>query len=387
MQILKAFFKITKKLLPTLISYVVIFSAIIVLITVISEKPQENFEQTKLDVVVFDEDNSPESEALYNYIASNNNILDFDKNDTEKLQDNLYYQKIDCVFTIKEGYGEKIKAGETDNLFAEATDPMGFSAQYFDIQIGQYIRSINAFLASGMSFDEASEKTEKLCSQNIEVITTKSEEKSTGALNVNAYTFLLFIPYVLPSMFVCLLSRIIITLNKKDVKNRTSCSPVSATKKTSQILAGTLIFSMVLFLILMIILTIYSKGTIFCQMGFYAIINSLLFLLISAGLAVLVSMFFSDNSSAIDMISNVISLGTCFVCGVFVPQYLLSDKVLAIGRFFPPYWYVKAINMIGGANGIPFEINQMWLCFGVEFIFAIALFAAALVVSKFRRFQ
>lgn len=46
-------------------------------------------------------------------------------------------------------------------------------------------------------------------------------------------------------------------------------------------------------------------------------------------------------------IVNTVSLGSSFLCGVFVQQELLGETVPSIARFLPAYWYVKAVDISG----------------------------------------
>jgi hypothetical protein len=46
-------------------------------------------------------------------------------------------------------------------------------------------------------------------------------------------------------------------------------------------------------------------------------------------------------------IVNTVSLGSSFLCGVFVQQELLGETVPSIARFLSAYWYVKAVDISG----------------------------------------
>ena len=71
-----------------------------------------------------------------------------------------------------------------------------------------------------------------------------------------------------------------------------------------------------------------------------------------------------------------------FLCGVFVPQSLLSGVVLNIGKFLPAYWYVRANNMLAGSNGEIFSSKEFMLCIGIELAFSVVLFCVTLIAAK-----
>lgn len=74
-----------------------------------------------------------------------------------------------------------------------------------------------------------------------------------------------------------------------------------------------------------------------------------------------------------------------FLCGVFVPQELLTGGVLALGRLFPAYWYTKANNMLFGMSGGVFSTKEYLICIGIEALFAVAFFAVAALLVKQKR--
>ena len=80
------------------------------------------------------------------------------------------------------------------------------------------------------------------------------------------------------------------------------------------------------------------------------------------------------------VITQVLSIGMSFLCGIFIPMEVLSDKVLSVARFLPAYWYVKANNMIADIE--PFSRGDVLLCFIVEAGFALMLIMLTLLVRK-----
>jgi ABC-2 type transport system permease protein len=126
------------------------------------------------------------------------------------------------------------------------------------------------------------------------------------------------------------------------------------------------------------------KGELFSKTGMLCLLNSFVFILCSAGITLFVAQFnLKDN--VISMIANVISLGMSFICGVFVPQYLLGSGVLAAAKFLPAYWYVRANNMLCGFSDEAYSANSYLLCLGIELLFTAVLFVAVTAISKLHR--
>ncbi len=68
-------------------------------------------------------------------------------------------------------------------------------------------------------------------------------------------------------------------------------------------------------------------------------------LLVALSLAYLVGIL-AKNSSMLNGIVNVISLGMSFLCGVFIPLEYMSGSVRKAAMFLPVYWYEKANDLL-----------------------------------------
>ena len=85
------------------------------------------------------------------------------------------------------------------------------------------------------------------------------------------------------------------------------------------------------------------------------------------------------------MLAHIVGLSMSFLCGVFVPQSMLSGSVLAVGRFLPAYWYIRANNMLAGFGKEVFDLGFYWKCIGIQFLFAAAMFALTAVAARQRK--
>jgi ABC-2 type transport system permease protein len=126
---------------------------------------------------------------------------------------------------------------------------------------------------------------------------------------------------------------------------------------------------------------IMKNGEMFSGRIWYAVLNTLAFTIISIAIAMLIASF-NVSEDALSFISVVLGLGMSFLCGMFVPLELLDSKVIAIGRFLPLYWYIRANNMICGSGNELFNLSKVMKFMGVELLFAVAIFAFAFAVRK-----
>ena len=177
---------------------------------------------------------------------------------------------------------------------------------------------------------------------------------------------------------------ILVTLNSRDMKARTACSALPGRTRTLAMASGCLLYSLGIWLLFLLLgLVFYRKAMLQPYVG-YAILNSLAFLLFTTALSLLISTF-SPDDNVLNMLANIVGLSMSFLCGVFVPQSMLSGSVLAVGRFLPAYWYIRANNMLAGFGKEVFDLGFYWKCIGIQLLFAAAMFALTAVAAKQRR--
>ncbi len=103
----------------------------------------------------------------------------------------------------------------------------------------------------------------------------------------------------------------------------------------------------------------------------------------ASAIAILTSSF-SPSSTGVNVIANIVGLGMSFLCGIFVPQSLLGNGVLKIGKFLPAYWYVKANDMIyfSGDVGESFSLSKIFEYIGIQMVFVVVLFVLVMLIMK-----
>lgn len=382
MQVFKTYMKVVKKNLFMAIVYTIIF-IILAFMFSNSSNTTVSFEDSRLGVCIIDEDNSKASKALTEFIGSNHNLVELENNKDEIL-DALYYTRADYVLIIKSGFEEKISKGETDNLLTNYKIPDSYNGVFLDNSINQYVSVFSAYIASGNDAETSSLKTAEALSAKTEVKIESFSDDETENTEYPVKTQFYFncLPYAFLSVLISILSTVLIKMNKKEIAFRTNCSSTTAFSQTAQILLGSIVLVIAVWVIFMLA-GILRNGGIFTGKVWLAVLNSFAFVLVSAGIAILISIIKNDTKS-VAMIANIISLGMSFLCGVFVEQALLGESVLSVARFLPAYWYIKANDMLMFATEATFNSSEFFTCIGIEALFAAALFAVILLVSKIK---
>lgn len=386
MQLFKAFCKIGKRRITTIGIYFVIYAVITIILSVTAkDNLNVNFQSKELSVCVIDEDNSKASKALTSYLGSIHHLVDLE-NDPEVLQEHLYYRDINYVLTISKGFEEKLLAGEKEGFVTNVKVP-GSSAGYFaDQQVTEFIQALQLYLTGGFSIDEAIEKVSASFANAGEVEAVVFE-KETAEGRKEVFYFYQYLPYIFILLLFAGLAPIIMIFQEKDMRNRINCSAQKLLSRNLELALGCGAYSIGMWFLFMILGTLVYRGSMFTGNALYAMLNSFVFLLISIAMTLFLSCFDLGVNvmNVVNIVANLFGLGMSFLGGVFVPQNMLSDKVLAFSRFLPTYWYVRANNMLAGFSSESFDMHLYWNAIGIQLLFALTAFALTLVASKLKR--
>lgn len=374
MQVFKLFFKIAKtKWLATLI-----FLGIFLLILNFTDVGGgvQSFSTSKMSLTVYDHDNTDASKRLYEHLKKNNEIVEIE-DDKDKIIDALYITSTNYVIDIKEGYAERLAKGETDGLFTTRYLHDSYTNKLADSTLDDYVGTVKAYLAGGMELDKALDAAEEALDIKTDVTMETFSDDSPAAKSASFFNYM---PYALLSIIVSVLCPVLIAMNKKEVGFRTKCSSIKLSSVSAQTVAASGIFVAIIWVFLMI-LGVGKNGGMFTGNMWYAVLNSVAFTLVCVAIALLFSeLGIDDNAQA--FATQVLGLGMAFLCGMFVPQEMLSSGVLAAARFLPAYWYVRANDMVCGMSTETFKLSTVLTCIGIQLLFAAAIFAVSLIVKK-----
>ncbi len=378
MQVFKAMLKVTRKRLPSAFIYIIVFVTVSIIVTTTATKDNK-FEMTKLDICVFDEDDTPESRALIDFIGKSNNLKTIE-NDRDVIIDSLYYGRVDYALIINKGYAEKLAAGETDELFGSYHMDENFSVVYMGQFLNEYASSVKAYQTMGKTVDEAITCTEDALSQHTEVDMLRVDKGGNSHYSVDFAGYFQYMPYILIAAVFIVVCQVLVTMNKKDIRYRTNCSCMKSSKYTFQLFFGSGLFVLAVWLVL-IVIGAFLNEEMYSGRAWYAVLNSLIFAVVVASIAVFVSSF-EPSENILNLITQVLSIGMSFICGIFIPMNMLGNSVVSVARFLPAYWYIRANNMIADIS--PYSHDEVMLCYMIQILYAVALLLLTLLVRKVR---
>ena len=381
MQAFNSYWKIFKKNIGGVIIYLIIFMVITILFSSFgNDTVENNFSMKKLNIAVLDRDNTQLSKGFKDYLGSIHNIVNID-DDMESLQDNLFYRNVSYIMIIPKNYGEKVLSGNLNNILNNIKVPNSFEGIFADRQVDQYLKTISSYLKAGFEPAKALALTKGSLEQATDVTMINTGKVTTEQISDKMFFFFQYLAYVLICINIVGLGPILLTFSQPDLKKRIDVSALSLKSKNKQLILFSFFFTVVIWLAFILLAFVMNGTKLFSTAGFLCMLNSFIFSLVGLSITYLVSLLIKTNGG-ITIVSNVLGLGMSFLCGVFVPQSIMSEKVLSVSRILPGYWYMDAHNTIINYNGSSSQIKTILADYGILFGFAVVVLVIGLVVSK-----
>lgn len=385
MPVFKAYFRVLKKVIPSIVIYVGIFITIAVLATVL---PQDNFtggfEQADVPIAIIDrEGNSPLVEGMKKYLGQTNTLVELE-DEPDQLQDALFFRKVQYILMVPAGYTDSFLTGgslKIDKLVV----PDSVNAAYLDLMVDRYWNTARLYLA------DESRNAESIAAGVAESLAVHSDVTMThkqiqASENNGMVVYFNYMAYIFLAVIILSISTVLMAFNRPDIRLRNQCGPIPPRSISGQLILGNGLLAMAIWGLLVIFSLIIGGDTLVSG-GQIALLflNSFVFMTVCVGIGFLAGRFI-HNGNIQSAVSNVISLGMSFLCGVFVPQSLLSSPVLAVARFLPTYWFVRANNQIGQlADWNNHAVSPIFLDMLIQLGFAVAIFSVGMLLSRQRR--
>lgn len=384
MPVFKVCLKIINKNKGVMSVYIIAFvmvSMIVMKMNQSSETPG-NYEDTKVTIAILSEEMTPLTLGL-EQVLSKVAEIEVIEDDQETIQDAFYFRALHMIVRIPSGFTQSVLNGEPLPLVT-TTIPNSTESMQVTLQIEQFMKLTDLYRAGNPDILEDELIKNILGNMDIQTKVTlidPNPKAVTGSLmpfffNYLAYSYMFV-------MMLCVTS-IMLVFNRKEIKWRNACGPLNGYKMSGQILLANGVFAFGVWLLLVVLCLAFDFRNAFKMNTVYFMLNSIVFGLSVLGLSFLLGNLVKsrDASSAI---ANIITLSSCFISGVFVPQAFLGDSVLRVASFFPTYWYVKANNQIADLTTFNLtSLNEILGLFLIELGFATAFIVVSLAVGKRR---
>ena len=380
MTVFRGYVRIIKRNLNSIIMYVAIFMTICIVIqnAMANSGMTDGFSSMKMNVAVIDRDGGVVADTLKALMERDQKVVEIE-DDAQVMQEELYYGNVEYILIVPEGAEEKLRQGEA--CVESITDPGTYSAYYAQAQVTNLLNQIRVYLASGMELEEACKSALALRENQAKV--TLLDVNGNAGLRPDYNYFFAYLPYAFLGATIMTMSLILMEFKKKEIRSRMQSSAVPFWKQILSMVAAFLIVGMLIWAIFLVIQTILYQGGIFTSghVMLY-LLNSLACILVAQSLGFFTGTV-ANGAGALNGMNNVISLGLCFLGGIFVPLEMLGDGIIKVSQFLPTYWYSVVNGLLGDYAVLGSElIGTVWMGLLIQVLFAAAIFALTLIIRR-----
>jgi len=382
MQVFKVYFHIIKKNIPMLMIYIVVFVGMSIAFSTQGQSSEiAEFTEIKAPVAFISDDNdSGLIKGLMEYVGQKSIIVEVADNQ-EALQDALFFREVEYIIRIPAGFTERFMNGEAIAL-EKTSIPNSTSGIYMEMILNNFLNSANHYVkyVSGITQEELVAKVTSDLAKETEVVISEYE---SGVANGSGMSFFFnFAAYPVIIILIFGITSFMLVFNDTLRKRRTLCSPISHSRLSMETLLANLAFTVIIWVIMLIVAFAVLGKEFLSMNGLLWSINLFIVAVVGLSISFLIGSLLK-NKTAQSAVANTFALGLSFLSGCFVPQSLLNDAVLSIGRFLPTFWYVRASDEIGKLKSFGWEsIQPVIYSYLIQIGFAAALICIALVITR-----
>lgn len=380
MTVFKGYMKIIGQNKMLILLYVAIFFGCTILFQSTAGKTETSYQAEKLNIGIVDEDGGSLAESLTEYLGNLHHLIPIE-NDVSEIQEKLYYREVDYVVRIPKNFYEKCIEG--DEKLSVTKIPDTYSGSYVDQQINNFLNNARTYQASGFTEAESASALEK--TQSVKVTFSNDEKSIEDAPYVYYFRYM---PYLFLALFGFVMGNILIVFHNSDLKKRMAASPVSGRRQSLEGILCMSLAGLTLWIFVIVIGILFYGRDFYTSENFvYYLLNSASMLFVDIALAYLMGTI-APNRDALTGIANIISLGMCFLGGVFVPLEFMGSHVKAVSHFLPVYWYEKANDLLANfAHMTVSAREQFFKAVIIQLVFVGAFICLTLVIEKYKRVE
>ena len=214
-------------------------------------------------------------------------------------------------------------------------------------------------------------------------ISVLDEERSAPVYGQYFYNYM---SYAVLAILILGMGTLMFSFKDPELKRRNTAAPQPERSQVLGFVFANLCFGLATWLIFVIASLILDSENAGSVQTRWFIINSLVFTLAASALSFMIGALIK-KPTVIDAVSNVVSLGTAFISGTFVPQAFLAAGVLAVAKLTPVYWYILANNRIAALGDFTSQsLMTVWQPMAIVLGFAVLFILISIIAMKRHRY-
>jgi len=299
------------------------------------------FNVTSIDIAVVDNDSTVMSKGLIEYLNKDNDVDMIDEAD-EEIVELMYYDYIDYVVVIPKGYQDAVIEG---NATVDVTKGSSITRGVFgDMSIIEFSNELHVLKEAGYKNESAVESAiiASRKQADVEII----DKSGNDGQIPEYYNFMRYVPFLYLGVLCFLVGSVMLEFRKDDVKRRIKCGAIPPITHGLSSFGAFVLLSALVFVITWAISLMYYGGNLLNDSNLSLIvINNLAMLLSALSISFLIGVAVK-NDTVLSGATNVVSLGLCFIGGVFVPLEMLGGFMKNVAKFLPTYWFENNLSII-----------------------------------------
>ena len=375
MTIFKTYWKIVKKNIGIIILYTVM---LLVFGTMNLKANKNSFEfiSSKPDIIIVNNSSGIITDNLISYLKTNANVKNItDEND---IDDAVFFRDANYVIYIPKDFENKIENGKEFNIDIKTNNSYDsyiaseLLNRYLDV-FSKYMNLYNDKILAIQKLDNTLNKKADVVIEN----KTNLNSKTSLFYNFSSYSIMAIVIYI-----ICL---VLSSFNDEKISKRTNVSGMNYKTFNNYLYISSFTFTFIIFIVYLILSFLILKSNILNINGILYSLNMFIFFIVSFTMAILISNLVKSKG-AISGVVNVISLGSAFLCGAFIPVKYMPSFALKIAHIFPTFYFIDNNEYIASLQNFDKVSYEFVLKnFIIMIVFIIFFLILNTLVTRFKR--
>ncbi len=380
MIVFSTFWKIVKKYKGTILLYTVMlimFGGI----NLTSNSTNDMFTPTKPNIFIVNKDsNMGLTKNLINYLKKNTNVVSLE-DDEEKINDALFYRDISYVIYIPKNYSKDVL--DKKDVTIDIKSSKDYTSSLTEMMLDKYLNVQSNLVNITNNQDELVNMINNTLDVNSEVVVSSKLDNSY--LN-RVSRYFNFGSYSLLAVIIFIVTLVINSFKENTINKRIIVSSFNYKKHNSLLMLSSFVYSLIVWVLFSLLSVILLGKDMISLRGILYFVNTFMFVMPTLSFGILISTLV-NNKDSIGGIVNVVSLGSAFLCGAFIPTEYLPKIVLSIAHIFPAYYFIDSNNLLSSMEIINFSnLTPVFINYFVLIIFMLIFIVVNNYVLKKKRY-
>ena len=380
MIVFSTFWRIVKKYKGTILLYTVMlimFGGI----NLTSNSTNDMFTPTKPNIFIVNKDsNMGLTKNLINYLKKNTNVVSLE-DDEEKINDALFYRDISYVIYIPKNYSKDVL--DKKDVTIDIKSSKDYTSSLTEMMLDKYLNVQSNLVNITNNQDELVNMINNTLDVNSEVVVSSKLDNSY--LN-RVSRYFNFGSYSLLAVIIFIVTLVINSFKENTINKRIIVSSFNYRKHNSLLMLSSFVYSLIVWVLFSLLSVILLGKDMISLKGILYFVNTFMFVMPTLSFGILISTLV-NNKDSIGGIVNVVSLGSAFLCGAFIPTEYLPKIVLSIAHIFPAYYFIDSNNLLSSMEIINFSnLTPVFINYFVLIIFMLIFIVVNNYVLKKKRY-